>query len=234
MREFTALKFRTMRVDTDDSDAPEFIEVDDELQCSAYCERSVQARPRGLRHTVRRLAPQHEPRRATATVNVLRGDMSLVGPSPCLPYETENFEPHHFERFLVPAGLTGLWQVTARARCHLRRSARYGCRYARSWSLGLDLKLLLRTPFVMIRPKVDGLMAVWEGHDFAPVRTAVIGLGYWGPNLVRNLHELPDADLVTVCDLREDALVKVALRYPAVRTTTRFEEVLEDETIEAF
>ena len=49
-------------------------------------------------------------------LNVLRGDMSLVGPRPCIPYETEHFEEHHFERFSVPAGLTGLWQVTARAR----------------------------------------------------------------------------------------------------------------------
>ncbi len=48
--------------------------------------------------------------------NVLRGDMSLVGPRPCLDYETEGFAEHHFERFLMPPGLTGLWQVTARAR----------------------------------------------------------------------------------------------------------------------
>src|SRR3954454_12814340 len=48
-------------------------------------------------------------------INVLRGEMSLVGPRPCLAYETEHFSPQHFERFLVPAGLTGLWQVTARA-----------------------------------------------------------------------------------------------------------------------
>jgi predicted dehydrogenase len=76
-------------------------------------------------------------------------------------------------------------------------------------------------------------MAVWEGRGFEPVRTAVVGLGYWGPNLVRNLHELPDAELVSVCDLREEALTKIALRYPALRTTTRVDDVLEDESIEA-
>ena len=52
-----------------------------------------------------------------------------------------------------------------------------------------------------------------------PVRVAVVGLGYWGPNLVRNLHELPDAELVTVCDLRADALESVKRRYPAVNVT---------------
>jgi predicted dehydrogenase len=75
-------------------------------------------------------------------------------------------------------------------------------------------------------------MSSWQTR-FEPVKTAVVGLGYWGPNLVRNLHELPDADLVAVCDLREDALEKIGRRYPGVRTTSRFEEILADESIEA-
>jgi predicted dehydrogenase len=66
-----------------------------------------------------------------------------------------------------------------------------------------------------------------------PVRVAVVGLGYWGPNLVRNLHELAAADLVSVCDIRPEALATLALRYPALTVTTRFEEVLEDPAIEA-
>ncbi len=76
-------------------------------------------------------------------------------------------------------------------------------------------------------------MAVWEGQGIVPVRTAVVGLGYWGPNLVRNLQELPDADLLAVCDLREDLLHKIGLRYPSVTTTTDFAEILGDERIEA-
>src|SRR4051812_12224367 len=84
-------------------------------------------------------------------INVLRGDMSLVGPRPCLAYETELFEPHHFDRFLVPAGMTGLWQVTARARATLAEALDLDAAYARSWSLGLDLWLLIRTPLALLR-----------------------------------------------------------------------------------
>ena len=65
------------------------------------------------------------------------------------------------------------------------------------------------------------------------VRIAVVGLGYWGPNLVRNLHELPGAEVVCVCDTRAEALEKIGARYPAVEQTTSFERVLEDPTIEA-
>jgi lipopolysaccharide/colanic/teichoic acid biosynthesis glycosyltransferase len=87
-------------------------------------------------------------------LNVLRGDMSLVGPRPCLPYEAEHFEPHHFERFDVPAGITGLWQVSARARSTFREALDMDVTYARNWSLWLDLRLLLRTPLQVLRPKV--------------------------------------------------------------------------------
>jgi predicted dehydrogenase len=66
-----------------------------------------------------------------------------------------------------------------------------------------------------------------------PVRVAVIGLGYWGPNLVRALVELPEAELACVCDLRSERLELVRRRYPGVATTTRLGRVLEDRTIEA-
>ena len=64
-------------------------------------------------------------------------------------------------------------------------------------------------------------------------RVAVVGLGYWGPNLVRNLHELPDAELTTVCDMRQEALDAIARRYPAIATTTSFDEVIADPAIDA-
>ena len=86
-------------------------------------------------------------------INVLRGEMSLVGPRPCIPYETENFRPHHFDRFLVPAGITGLWQVTARSHTTFGEALDMDVVYARGWSLGLDLRLLCRTPLQIISTK---------------------------------------------------------------------------------
>jgi len=67
----------------------------------------------------------------------------------------------------------------------------------------------------------------------APIRFAVVGLGYWGPNLVRNINELPGAEAAVVCDLRPEALETITRRYPAVRGTTSFTDVLSDPTIDA-
>jgi predicted dehydrogenase len=71
------------------------------------------------------------------------------------------------------------------------------------------------------------------GASTRPLRFGVAGLGYWGPNLVRNLHELPDAELKQVADLRADARERIARRYPEVRATERFEDLLEDSEIDA-
>jgi predicted dehydrogenase len=65
------------------------------------------------------------------------------------------------------------------------------------------------------------------------VRLAVVGLGYWGPNLVRNLHEVPNAEVTWVCDMRTESLDKIAMRYPAVRRTTDFGRLLADPELEA-
>ncbi|MEX0815882.1 MAG: Gfo/Idh/MocA family oxidoreductase [Gaiellales bacterium] len=65
------------------------------------------------------------------------------------------------------------------------------------------------------------------------VRVAVVGLGYWGPNLVRNLHEVPDAEVSWACDLRPETLAAVSRRYPAIATTTSFDDVLADPRTDA-
>jgi lipopolysaccharide/colanic/teichoic acid biosynthesis glycosyltransferase len=79
--------------------------------------------------------------------------MSIVGPRPCIPYETEHFEWHHYERFLMPQGITGLWQVTARANSTFGEALDMDVAYVRGWSLGLDLRLLLRTPLQLLRQR---------------------------------------------------------------------------------
>jgi predicted dehydrogenase len=66
-----------------------------------------------------------------------------------------------------------------------------------------------------------------------PVRVAVVGLGYWGPNLVRNLHELAEAEVVAVCDTSERALARLARRYPGFRQETDADAVLRDPAVEA-
>jgi exopolysaccharide biosynthesis polyprenyl glycosylphosphotransferase len=151
MREFTSLKFRTMKVGTDDSLHREYIKATMSARTELgdngiyKLDRGDAVTPFGrwLRETSLDELPQ--------LINVLRGDMSLVGPRPCIPYETEHFAPHHFERFLVPAGLTGLWQVTARAHSTFGEALDMDVAYARGWSLGLDLRLLFRTPLQVIR-----------------------------------------------------------------------------------
>jgi predicted dehydrogenase len=66
-----------------------------------------------------------------------------------------------------------------------------------------------------------------------PVRVAVVGFGYWGPNLVRNLHELECTDVVAVCDLRSDRLAAVGKRYPNVRLSDTFDAVLGSDDVDA-
>jgi predicted dehydrogenase len=67
----------------------------------------------------------------------------------------------------------------------------------------------------------------------APIRFAVVGLGYWGPNLVRNLFDLDGAELSHVCDVRTEALENITRRYPSLMTTESLDEVLADKTIDA-
>jgi lipopolysaccharide/colanic/teichoic acid biosynthesis glycosyltransferase len=77
--------------------------------------------------------------------NVLRGDMSLVGPRPPIPYEVEHYPPHWFDRFAVKPGMTGLWQVSGRSELGLEEMIALDVEYARNRSLWLNIKILART-----------------------------------------------------------------------------------------
>jgi len=72
-----------------------------------------------------------------------------------------------------------------------------------------------------------------DGMSNERIGVAVVGLGYWGPNLARNLYELPGVDLVSVCDLRPDALAAIGRRYPAVELTSDLDEVLGGGRVDA-
>jgi lipopolysaccharide/colanic/teichoic acid biosynthesis glycosyltransferase len=77
--------------------------------------------------------------------NVLRGDMSLVGPRPPLPEEVAAYPPDVYRRLAVKPGMTGLWQVSGRSDLSWDEAVRLDLRYVENWSLSLDMVILLRT-----------------------------------------------------------------------------------------
>jgi exopolysaccharide biosynthesis polyprenyl glycosylphosphotransferase len=84
-------------------------------------------------------------------VNVLRGEMSLVGPRPPLPYELEEYDRWQYERLQVPPGMTGLWQVSGRNLLSYHEMCQLDIRYIAEWSLWLDLRIMIRTvPVVLV------------------------------------------------------------------------------------
>jgi lipopolysaccharide/colanic/teichoic acid biosynthesis glycosyltransferase len=84
--------------------------------------------------------------------NVLKGEMSLVGPRPPIPYEVEKYEPWHLRRILeVKPGITGLWQVDGRSKTSFDDMVRLDLRYVQNWSFWLDIKILLKTIRAVVR-----------------------------------------------------------------------------------
>jgi lipopolysaccharide/colanic/teichoic acid biosynthesis glycosyltransferase len=84
-------------------------------------------------------------------INVLRGEMSLVGPRPPLRREVERYEEDVFRRLVVKPGLTGLWQVSGRSDLSWEESVRLDLHYAENWSLVLDMQILWKTVAAVIR-----------------------------------------------------------------------------------
>ena len=87
--------------------------------------------------------------------NVLRGDMSLVGPRPCIPYEYEGYTDEQKRRVLAYPGLTGLWQVNGKNRTTFEEMVNYDIQYAWSKSLWMDLYILVKTPAVILTQLFD-------------------------------------------------------------------------------
>jgi len=156
-RRFTFLKFRSMRVDNDETVHKEYVK----RLIAGVAERvPANADGQGVYKLVgdKRITPIGKFLRMTSLdelpqfVNVLRGDMSLVGPRPPVPYELAAYQTWHRRRVLqVKPGITGLWQVTGRSRVRFDDMVRLDLRYAISWSPWLDMKILMKTPAAVIK-----------------------------------------------------------------------------------
>jgi exopolysaccharide biosynthesis polyprenyl glycosylphosphotransferase len=155
-RNFTFLKFRSMYVNNNHAIHQEFVRNlilgsagppqaigDDRGTYKLTNDPRVTPTGRILRKTSLDELPQF--------LNVLTGEMSLVGPRPPIPYEVENYDIWHRRRlWVVKPGITGLWQVTGRSRMKFEEMVRLDLQYAKSWSIWLDLKILLQTPRAVI------------------------------------------------------------------------------------
>jgi lipopolysaccharide/colanic/teichoic acid biosynthesis glycosyltransferase len=154
---FTFLKFRSMQVNNDHSVHKEFITKFIASEASRQPsngssdgvfkltnDKRVTRVGKFLRRTSLDELPQF--------LNVLRGEMSLVGPRPPIPYELAAYQTWHRRRVLeVKPGITGLWQVTGRSRVNFDEMVRLDLRYATSWSPTLDFTILIRTPLAVIK-----------------------------------------------------------------------------------
>jgi len=154
-RKFSFLKFRSMYVACDDTVHREFTRQFISNTNGATEFHSVQEpyklvadkRVTRVGHFLRRTSLDELPQ----FFNVLKGDMSLVGPRPPVPYEVENYHVWHRSRLLAAKpGITGLWQVRGRSRVKFDDMVRMDLRYANSWSLWLDVKILLQTPLAVL------------------------------------------------------------------------------------
>jgi exopolysaccharide biosynthesis polyprenyl glycosylphosphotransferase len=158
---FTMFKFRSMRVGAD----PKVHRV--------YVKRLIEQNlgPEQVRGSGQRsLKMEHDPRitrvgriiRKTSIdelpqlLNVLRGEMSLVGPRPPLPYELELYEEWHKRRLEVPPGVTGWWQVKGRNRVSFDEMVRMDLYYIENTSFWLDLKILFLTPRAVLSGRGAG------------------------------------------------------------------------------
>ncbi|HZS22929.1 MAG TPA: sugar transferase [Pseudonocardiaceae bacterium] len=149
-RPFTMYKFRTMRVGGSDAQHRELIarELRGE-DTSVNGSWKIDCDPRVTRvgAFLRRTSIDELPQ----LINVLRGQMSLVGPRPCLDWEAEMFPARFAERFDVPPGLTGLWQVSGRSTMGTLEMLELDLAYVRGWSFWSDLGILLRTVPTVLR-----------------------------------------------------------------------------------
>ena len=153
---FTVLKFRSMRMDCDAKIHRQYVEqfiagqVNEKADSDERPVFKIQKDPRVTQvgRFIRKTSLDELPQ----FWNVLCGEMSLVGPRPPVPYEYHAYEVWHRRRVLeIKPGITGLWQVKGRSRICFDDMVRLDLKYARAWSIWLDLKILAQTPVAVIQ-----------------------------------------------------------------------------------
>ncbi len=148
-RTFELLKFRSMYVGADDSLHREYVTRllrGQEIATQGLFKLAADPRITPLGRTLRRFSLDELPQ----LLNVLRGDMSLVGPRPSLPWEVQMFPPWARSRQTVRPGITGLWQVSGRNRLTMLAGLELDVEYVERRGLRLDLLILLRTLPVLL------------------------------------------------------------------------------------
>jgi lipopolysaccharide/colanic/teichoic acid biosynthesis glycosyltransferase len=153
---FRCYKFRTMKINADPSIHQAYVKAlikNDQDQMNALQGETTEVRK--LVHDPRITGPGMLLRKFSIDElpqfwNVLRGDMSLVGPRPAIPYEVEMYNPWHLRRLGAQPGITGLQQVTARCTADFDEQVRLDIEYIESQSLWLDMKIMLKTPLAII------------------------------------------------------------------------------------
>jgi exopolysaccharide biosynthesis polyprenyl glycosylphosphotransferase len=155
-RTFDCLKFRSMHVSNDPAIHKEYVQklisgqcVTDSESTNAGAVYKIRDDPRVTR--VGRLLRKTSFDELPQFWNVFKGEMSLVGPRPAIPYEIECYDIWHRRRVLdVKPGITGLWQISGRSRTTFDEMVRLDLKYARTWSVWLDLLILLKTPRAVV------------------------------------------------------------------------------------
>jgi lipopolysaccharide/colanic/teichoic acid biosynthesis glycosyltransferase len=159
MRPFTMLKLRSMYADNDDRTHRDYVttmlsgeeaeEAEEEgpARNNALFKLTGDPRVTPLGAWLRRTSLDELPQ----LINVLRGEMSLVGPRPMLPWEAELLAAPYRRRFTVKPGITGLWQVKGRSRLSMRTALELDVEYTRRRSVLLDLSILARTVPALFR-----------------------------------------------------------------------------------
>lgn len=141
-REFTCFKFRTMRINAG-TESHRLYTQQLMKSCTPMIKMDARNDPRLVPFGVLLRASGLD--ELPQLLNVVRGEMSIVGPRPCIPYEYEHYEPRHRRRFNAVPGLTGLWQVSGKNRTTFDEMVQLDIEYSERMSLGLDLRIMLKT-----------------------------------------------------------------------------------------